>query len=127
MGKIHSGIRQKSGQSQGNLCNIIDAVIYIIYLAAPAKLTVYRFSYCFLIILHNISLNGDTIHRRLFQNAHVADSDQAHMKSSWNRRGSQSQNINILFQLFDLFLVDNAEALLLINDQKPQVLKLHIL
>ena len=44
------------------------------------------------------------------------------MKGSWNGSRSQSQNINILFQLLDFLLMGNTETLFLVNDQKPQIL-----
>ena len=45
---------------------------------------------------------------------------------SWNRCGRQCQHINVFLKLFDFFLMSHAEALLLINDQQPQILKFHI-
>ena len=85
MGKIHSRIRQKLRDPCRHICNIIHAVINIINLTASSKLTVDCLSYRFLIILHNICLNRNTIHRRLFQDTHVADTDHTHMECSRNR------------------------------------------
>ena len=79
------------------------------------------------VVLHDVRLDRNTVHRRLLENAHVADPDKAHMKSSRNRRCCQGQNVHILLHLLDLFLMSHTEPLLLINDQKSKVLKLHIL
>ena len=49
------------------------------------------------------------------------------MKCSWNRGSRQRQHINIFFQLLDFLFMGNAKALLLINDQKPQISVFHIL
>ena len=45
------------------------------------------------------------------------------MKCAWNRRSRQRKYINRLFKLFDFLFVLNAEAVFLVNDQKPKVVK----
>ena len=79
------------------------------------------------VVLHDIGLDRNTVHRRLLENAHVADPDKAHMQRSRDRCRRQGQNVHILLHLLDLFLMSHTEPLLLINDQKSKVLKLHIL
>ena len=49
------------------------------------------------------------------------------MKGSGDRRRRQRQNIHIFPELLDLLLVGHAETLLLIDDEKPKILKLYIL
>ena len=49
------------------------------------------------------------------------------MQSPRDRRRCQGQNVHVLLHLLDLFLMSHAEPLLLIDDQKPKILKLHIL
>ena len=127
MSKIHPGFRHKFGYAKSYLSNIIDTVVYIVDLAAAAKLPADSLPDSLLIILHNISLDGHTIHRRFFQNTHVTDTDQAHMKRTRDRSGSQSQHIHIFFHLLDLLFMSHTETLLLINDQKTQILEFHIL
>ena len=127
MGKIHPGFRNQLADPKGNLVNICHPVINVINLSSSPKLSSDCLANGLLVILHNISLNRHTVHRRLLQHAHVTDSDHAHMEGSGNRRCSQGKHINILFQLLDLLLMGNAETLLLINDQKPQIPVLHIL
>ena len=126
MCKIHSGLRHKSGYPKGYFGNVIDSIIYVIHLSTPAKLPADGFPNSLLIILHNVCLDRHTIHRRLFQNAHITDTDETHMKSSRNWRCRQRQYIHIFFHLLDLLLVSNTKALLLINDQKSKIFKFHI-
>ena len=78
-------------------------------------------------MLHDIGLDRDTVHRRLLQHAHIADAYQTHMKGPRDRRCRQSQHIHVFLHLLDLFLVGHTEALLLINDQEPQIFEFHIL
>ena len=127
MGKIHPGIWYQLGNPKGNLINVRHPVINIINLTASSQLSSNGLPDSLLIIFHNVSLDRHTIHRRLLQHTHIPDPDHAHMKGSGNRRSCQCENINVLFQLLDLFLMGNAETLLLVYDQKSQVLILHIL
>ena len=55
------------------------------------------------------------------------DADQGHLQGPRDRSGGQRQHIHVVFQLFDLFLMRNTEALLFIDDQQAQVFELHIL
>ena len=79
------------------------------------------------VVLHDIGLDRNTVHRRLLENAHVTDPDKAHMQSPRDRRRCQGQNVHVLLHLLDLFLMSHSEPLLLIDDQKSKVLKLYIL
>src|SRR5436309_1196035 len=60
---------------------------------------------------------------RGLDNRELAHSGQGKRERSGNRRGRQGQDIQMRPELFDLLLVFDAEAMLLINDQKSQVLK----
>ena len=79
------------------------------------------------VVLHDIGLDRNTVHRRFLENAHVTDPDKAHMQSPRDRRRCQGQNIHVLLHLLDLLFVGHTEPLLLIDDQKSKVLKLYVL
>ena len=110
-----------------HLVNVADAVVYVIHLAAAGKLPVNGLPDHLVIILHHVRLDGHTVYRRFLQHTHVADSHQAHVQRPGNRSRGQGENIDIFLQLLDLLLVSHAEPLLLIDNQKPQILKLDIL
>ena len=126
MGKIHPGFRHQLRYAKSYLRNIINPIVYIINLAATSKFPADSLPDSLLIIFHNIRLDRHTVHRRLFQNTHVTDTNETHMKSSGNRSCSQCQHIHIFFHLLDLFFMSDTETLFLINDQKSQILKFHI-
>ena len=127
VGKRHICLGYKLLQPVRDIRNRLHAVVDIINLSFPRQFPVHGCPYHFLVIFTHIRLNGHPVHGRLLQNAHIADSRQTHMQRPWNRRRAQSQNIHTGLQLFDLLLVRHAEALFLINDQKPQVFIFHIL
>ena len=121
MRKINPRIRDQFGKTRRHIRNIIDSVVYIINLTAPSELSVDCLTDSLFIVLHNISLDRNAVHRRLLQNTHVTDPDHAHMKSSWDRSCRQCQYINVFLELLNLFLMDNAKTLFLVNDQQTKV------
>ena len=126
MGEIHPCLGEQFRQSERHFRDIVHPVIYIIDLPASSEFPAYRLPHGLLVIFHYICLNGHTVHRRFLQNTHIPDPDQTHMKSPGNRSRCEREDVHILFQLLDLFLVGDAEALFLVNDQKPQILIFHI-
>ena len=86
-----------------------------------------RFADGLLAVLHDKCLNRQPVLRRFLQYAHVAYPDQTHVQRARDRRRCQRQDIDILFHFLDLLLVRHAEALFLVDDQKTQAVKLHIL
>ena len=125
--KRHCRVRNKFLHMICNFRNITYPVIYIIHLSVPIQFSLNSFTDHLIIVLHHICLDRHPIHRRLFQHAHIADSNQTHMQRPRDRRGSQRQYIHIFPQFFNLLFVCHAKSLLFIYDQKSQILKFHIL
>ena len=123
----HTGLGQKIADPPCHISNIVNPVIDIINLSAPLHLALDRLADGFFIIFHDKGLNRQAVHRCLLQKAHITNADQAHMQGSRNGRSSKRKNINIGFHLLDLFLMGNAKSLLLVNDQKTQILILNFL
>ena len=127
MSKFHTCVRKKTSQLQRDPFDIIHSVINIINLAITCQLSCDSLFYDFLIVFHHIGLNRTSVHRRLLQKTHISDSDKTHMQSSRNRRCRKCQHINCIFQLFDRFLMLNAESLFLVNNKESQRLILNVL
>ncbi len=126
VGIRHDCLRDKAGNLVGDLLDIVDAVIYIVHLPLPGKLADDRLPDHLLVVLHDIGLDRLTLPRRLLENAHVADPHKAHVQRPRDRRRCQRQHIHILPDLLDLLLVTHAETLFLVDNQKPQILVLHV-
>ena len=127
VGKGHPGLGHHVLHFQSRPGNIVHAVVDIVDLTFPRELPDDRLADHLLIVFHDIGLNGHAVAGRLLQDAHIADSHHAHMERAGDRCGRECQNIHILFHLLDLFLVGDAEALLLVHDQQTQIFKLYIL
>ena len=127
MGKRYICLRDELLELSRHIRNIVDSVVYIIDLSAAGEFSLDGLPHHLVIIFHHISLNRHTVLGRFLKHAHIPDPDQAHMQRSRDRCGSQRQHVNIFSQFLDLLLMCHAEPLLLIDDQKPQVLESHIL
>ena len=64
--------------------------------------------------------------RRRFQIADVADAQQRQVQRARNGRGRHRQHVHRLPQLLEPFLVLDAEALLLVDDDQAEILELHV-
>ncbi len=72
-------------------------------------------------------MNGEAVFRRRFDYAHVAQADQRHIERARDGRRGKRQNIDVELQFLQAFLVRDAEALLFIHNQEPEVVKLDVL
>ena len=59
--------------------------------------------------------------RRRVDNAHVADATHRHLERARDRRRRHRQDVHRRLQLLEAFLVRDAEALLFIHDEQPEV------
>ena len=127
VGKCHIGIRHHVLNTCRHICNILNPVVNKINLSSSCQFTVNCVPCNLLIIFHYKGLNRHSVLRRFLHNTHISYANKAHMKGSGDRRRRQRQNIHIFPELLDLLLVGHAETLLLIDDEKPKILKLYIL
>ena len=70
--------------------------------------------------------NRHPVRRRGVDGGHVARAHQRHVERARDRRGGECQHIHLAEELFELLLVGDAEALLLIDDDEAEILELHI-
>ena len=110
----------------GAKVDILHAVVQPKNLPAAAQLRAHRLRQKLRIIFRHIALHGHAVARGLLQNAHIADTRHGHMQRAGNRGRRQCQNVNAARHGFQFFLLRNAEALLLIHNHKPEIVKHHI-
>ena len=127
MGKCDHSIRHKGLNTASHLVNIRYTIVYIIHLTVSCQLAVDCLTHHLLIVFHHIGLNGSPVHRRLLQHTHIPYAAHSHIQGAGNGGGRQSQYIYRREFLFDLLFLCHAEALLLIHNQQPQILKANVL
>ena len=102
-------------------------VIDVKYLSASLYLPLCCLSHKLIIVFHDIGLYGDPVHRRFLQHGKVPDPGKGHMQGPGYWRCRKRKHVHIGPELLYLFLMGHSEALLLIYDKQPQILKAHIL
>ena len=109
------------------LVDRFDPVVKIIHLPAAGQLPADRLVQDPVAVLEDEGLHRVPVVRRLLDGRHVAKSGERHVERSRNRGCRQRQNIDSARNFLQPLLVAHAEALLLVDDQKPQILEMHIL
>ena len=104
----------------------LDPVVDDIYLATALQLVRDGAADHLGIELHDVGLDRQPILRRRFDDRHVADADERHVQRPRDWRRRHRQDVHALAELLDLFLVRDAETLLLVDDQKPEIAELHV-
>ena len=77
-----------------------------------------RSSYCV-----DDGLDRQPVVRRRLDGAHVPRAGEREVERARNRRGAEREHVHQRAQLLELFLVQHAEPLLLVNHHQPQILE----
>ena len=107
--------------------DIFDAVVQVIHLSAALYLAADSVADNSPVVLHDEGLHGQAVLRRLVYRRHVADAGKRHVERARYRRCRQRENVHAAAHFLYVLLVPDAEALLLINDEKPESFEFDIL
>ena len=127
VGDVHGHVGQHGHDPGRDAVDRLDAVMQIIHLPAPGGLAADRVAHDAPVVLHHERLHGQTLPRRLLERGHIADAGQRHVQRAGDRRGREREHVHLLCHLLDVLLVGDAEALLLVHDQKPELFEAHVL
>ena len=105
----------------------LDAVVDDVDLPAAFQLVANRAANHFGVELHDVGLDRQAVLRRRLDHRHVADADERHVERPRDGRGRHREDVDPLPELLDLLLVRDAEPLLLVHDEQPEVAELHVL
>ena len=118
---------QKFRNLPGCTLNVINPIMEIIDLSAALEFPHHGVGKKVPVMLHDKCLHRKPILRRLFQVGHIPNPRHGHIHGTGNRRCREREDIYASGEFLDMFLVRHAEALFLVDDQQPQLLKLNIL
>ena len=105
----------------------LDVVVQVEHLTASAHFAADSLVNNGVVVLEHVGLDGLTVHRSLLYDAHVAQSAHRHVERSRNRRCREREHVDVLYKLLEALLLSHAEALLLVDDRKPQIAELNVL
>ena len=114
-------------QIEGDAVDVIDPVRDIINLSAARELAHDGLADHDFIVFHYIRLDRLPVLGRLLEDAHVTDSGKTHVQRARNGCRRQGEHIDVFAHLLDLFLLGHTKTLFLIDDEEPEVFKLHVL
>ena len=75
------------------------------------------------VVLRHDGLDRQAVVRRRLDGAHVARAGEREVKRARNRRGAERQHVHERAQPLEFFLVQHAEALLLVNHHQAEFLE----
>ena len=122
----HAGFRDEALDEVADRENRLDPVVNEVHLPAALELVPDGVGDDVRVELDDVGLNREPILRRGLDDRHVADAHERHVQRSRNRCRAQRQHVDLPAHLLDALLVRDAEALLFVDHQQPEVLELNV-
>src|SRR5208283_4108971 len=97
------------------------------YLAIPSQFSIDSLLYSFAGIGGYDTPDCNSFLRRGLNSSDLPDARQRHMQCPWNRRCCEGKDIDPLFKLFKPLLLGHTKAVLFVDDQQPDVMKMDLL
>ena len=119
------GLGHQCPHPRGGGIDGVDPVVHIERLAVAQQFAAQCRGDLFVIIGSDIGQHRVPLLGRGQDRRHLPDSGQAHLQGPGNRGGTHGQHIDVGPQAFDVFLVFDAEALLLIDHHQSEILPPH--
>ena len=104
----------------------LHAVGHVVHLASAAHLQTNGGTHYVGVVLAHMHDHRASSRRRRGDKAHVAHARDSHLHGTRNRRCRKREDIDLLAQVLELFLMLHAKALLLVDDHQPQIVGVHI-
>ena len=104
----------------------LHPVVEVVDLTAPGQFLPHGVLQDPPVMLQYISLHRLTVGWRLLNGRHIPQTGEGHVQRPGDGGSRQGQHVHLTAHLLEPLLVGHAEALLLVDDQQPQILELHI-
>ena len=119
-------LRAQRAQADRGLVDVLDAVVQEERLALARLLALERLLDELLVVLADVGLDGPAALRRRLDHADVAQAGERHLQRARDRRRAHRDHVDLQLHLAQQLLLLDAEALLLVDDQQPEVLRAHV-
>ena len=126
VGDLEPHPRAQRAQPLGRLVDRLDPVVQEERLAVALVLALERLLDELLVVLADVGLDRPAALGRGLDHADVAHPGQRHLQRARDRRGAHRDHVDPQLQLAQQLLLLDAEALLLVDDQQPEVLGAHV-
>ena len=98
----------------------------VVHLPAPAQLPADGVGDDAGVVLQHVGLHRVPVVGGLLDDGHVPDAGEGHVQRPGDGGGGEGEHVGGLAHLLELLLLGHAEALLLVDDDQPQVVELHV-
>ena len=105
----------------------VDAVADEEHLSVAAHLKVDGIGDDLMAVAGYLGVDGITVGRRRADDAHIARSHQRELQRAWNGRGTHGECVDIGLELAQFLFRGDTELLLLVDDEKSEVVPFHTL
>ncbi|CAB4882033.1 unannotated protein [freshwater metagenome] len=126
MSDLETQLRAQGAQALGGLIDRFDPVVQEEGLPATRVLTLERLTHELLVIVPDVGLDRSPTFRGRLDDADVAHAGERHLQRARDRRGAHRDDVHAQLDLPQELLLAHAEALLLVDDDQPEVLRLQI-
>ena len=127
VGEAHPGLGQAHLDPRRTSLDGFHPVVEVIHLAAPAQFPPDGIDEDAVVVLQHIGLHRPAVLGRFFDDRHIPYAAHGHVQRPGDGSGRKGENVHVGGQFFHPFLLGHAEPLLLIHDEEPQIVELHIL
>ena len=115
-----------SDECRSGLLDVLDMIVYEVHLAAAFQFAQAGFADQRRFPAGHEGLDAEARFRRRGDQRQVAQPSQCHVQRAWNGRCGQGQYIGLGAQRLEPFLVPDAEAMLLVDDDQAKVLEAQV-
>src|SRR2546430_7312856 len=122
-----AGLRHQSLDALLGLFDRLDSVVDVKHLAAALQFALDDLFDQVVVVGGDEGLDRQRLLRRSLDHGEIAYARQRHVQRARDRRGGQRQYIHRRPQLLELLLLHDAEALLLVEDDEPEILEPNVL
>ncbi len=122
----HARLRHQRPHALGGLVDRLHAVVEEERLPAAGQLALDRLLHEVLVVVAHVGLHRPPALRRRLDDRDVAQARERHLERPRDRRGRQREHVDLQAQLAHQLLLLHAEALLLVDDEQPELLGPHV-
>ena len=120
-------LRHEPLDEAGQFLDVLNLVVHDEHLSAPVELALHGLAQNLLVEDVHFRLDGLAVGGWGGDDGDVARPHQRELQGARNGRGRHRQRVHTDAQLAELLLGRHAELLLLVDDQEPEVLEMHVL
>ena len=125
VGDAHPGVGHQLADVLGGACHGVDVVVQVVNLTAAQQLAQDRFLDGGVVFLLHEGFHRQPLLRRRGDNGNIAHAAHRHVQGTRDRRGGEGEDVALGAHFLQALLVAHAEAVLLVDDDQPQVVEGH--